>query len=614
MSNDMNLEENKISVDDLVDKFHSSKFDEVLNLSNLLLKKEPNNYIIYNILGATYSSLQNFKKSITYYKKALKINPNFSHGYNNLGVSYQHINDIDSAMQSYEKSAKLNPKYPGPLYNIANVFFEKKKAERAIEYYQKTIELSPDFLDAYNNMGNCYLSLGRFDESIDCFNKILKINKAYYKAYNNLGQVLNLLGKYQEAEEVLLKGIDVCPKFLEFYVTLGHSYISNYDLLKCIKIYKKGFKRDNNNPVILNNIGHYYMTRKKYKIAEKYFKKAKLIKKDYNDVTRNLALCQLATKNFKEGWKNYSLRFECDDVLTPQYLPKCKKYNLKDTFKRVYIWTEQGLGDEIFFSRFLNNLNTDKTEFFFRPQIKLIPLFRNCFPNLNILDSKVDPGGFSAKNDLNEFNFDGHIAIGSLAELFAKDEKKVRASSKKFLNLSNPVKLTIEDQIPEKNLVCGISWFTKTLSSKVSLKMYKTFLSTTLNDLRKILKIKNISFIDLQYGNTAIEKHNFFKNNGVKIIKDENIDNFNDFVGLSSLIERCDFVISVSNSIAHLSSALGKKTYLMLPGGKGKMWYWDADENKSLWYEKMKIFIQKEPGCWKYVIDEIYKDINNSFF
>ena len=45
------------------------------------------------------------------------------------------------------------------------------------------------------------------------------------------------------------------------------------------------------------------MTRKKYKIAEKYFKKAKLIKKDYNDVTRNLALCQLATKNFKEGWK-----------------------------------------------------------------------------------------------------------------------------------------------------------------------------------------------------------------------------------------------------------------------------------------------------------------------
>ena len=37
---------------------------------------------------------------------------------------------------------------------------------------------------------------------------------------------------------------------------------------------------------------------------------------------------------------------------------------------------------------------------------------------MNILDSKVDPGGFSAKNDLNDYNFDGQIAIGSLAELF----------------------------------------------------------------------------------------------------------------------------------------------------------------------------------------------------
>ena len=75
--------------------------------------------------------------------------------------------------------------------------------------------------------------------------------------------------------------------------------------------------------------------------------------------------------------------------------------------------------------------------------------------------------------------------------------------------------------------------------------MYKSFLSTTLNDLGKVLKINNISFIDLQYGDTSNERNKFFENNGVKIIKDENIDNFNDFVGLSSLIEKCDFVISV---------------------------------------------------------------------
>lgn len=613
MSKSMKLKENEISVDDLVNHFNSSRFDEVLNLSNLLLKKNPDNYIIYNILGATYSSLQDFKKSITYYKKALKINPNYSHGYNNLGVSYQHINEIDSAMQSYQKSAQLNPKYPGPYFNMANVFCSEKKPEKAIEYYKKSINISPKFLDAYNNMGNAYLSLKRYDESMGCFKKILKINEDYYKAYNNLGQVLNLLGKYDEAEKVLLKGINVCPKFVEFYVTLGHSYISNFNLLKCIKIYKKGLKKNNKNPVILNNIGHYFTIRKKYKIGEKYFKKAREIKKDYHDVVRNLSICQLATRNFKEGWENYDLRFNCPDVLVPQYLPKCKNYNLKDKFKKVYIWTEQGVGDEIFFSRFLNNLNTKETEFFFRPQKKLIHLFRNCFTNINILDSKVDPGGFSAKNDLNDYNFDGQIAIGSLAKLFAQNEMKVRENSKKFLFLKNPIQLSIEDKIPRDNLVCGISWFTKSLSAKPSLNMYKSFLSTTLNDLEKILKIDNISFIDLQYGDTDDEKNKFFEDNGVKIIKDKNIDNFNDFIGLSSLIEKCDFVISVSNSVAHLSSALGKKTYLMLPEGRGKMWYWNAENTDSLWYKNMKIFIQKKQGDWTSVVEKIYKDIKVSY-
>ena len=49
----------------------------------------------------------------------------------------------------------------------------------------------------------------------------------------------------KKLKKKLLKGVDVCPKFVEFYVTLGHSYISKFNLSKCIKIYKKGLKKDN---------------------------------------------------------------------------------------------------------------------------------------------------------------------------------------------------------------------------------------------------------------------------------------------------------------------------------------------------------------------------------
>ena len=116
--------------------------------------------------------------------------------------------------------------------------------------------------------------------------------------------------------------------------------------------------------------------------------------------------------------------------------------------------------------------------------------------------------------------------------------------------------------------------------------------------LKPILSIPNISFIDLQYNDTNVERENFYKDNGIKIDKIKELDNFNDINGITSLIDICDFVITVSNSNAHLSGALGKETFLLLPKGKGKLWYWTSENYKSLWYPSIQIVEQEEPGCW----------------
>ena len=70
----------------------------------------------------------------------------------------------------------------------------------------------------------------------------------------------------------------------------------------------------------------------------------------------------------------------------------------------------------------------------------------------------------------------------------------------------------------------------------------------------------------------------------------EEIDNFNDIDGLASLIDACDFVVSVSNTTAHISGAIGKKTYLMLPKNRGQLWYWSKENAKSIWYKSIEIF------------------------
>ena len=83
----------------------------------------------------------------------------------------------------------------------------------------------------------------------------------------------------------------------------------------------------------------------------------------------------------------------------------------------------------------------------------------------------------------------------------------------------------------------------------------------------------------------------------------------NDIKGLTSIIEACDFVITCSNINAHLSGALGIKTFLLLPLGKGRLWNWNFENQRSIWYPSVKIFQQETQGKWKDPILKLEKEV-----
>ena len=71
----------------------------------------------------------------------------------------------------------------------------------------------------------------------------------------------------------------------------------------------------------------------------------------------------------------------------------------------------------------------------------------------------------------------------------------------------------------------------------------------------------------------------------------------------------CDFVISCSNTNAHLSGALFKKTFLLLPKGRGRLWNWSSNNGKSQWYPKTEILEQKIVGDWSHPINKLKKEV-----
>ena len=68
-----------------------------------------------------------------------------------------------------------------------------------------------------------------------------------------------------------------------------------------------------------------------------------------------------------------------------------------------------------------------------------------------------------------------------------------------------------------------------------------------------------------------------------------------------------DLVITIQNSTAHLSCALGVSTWIMLT--KNARWHWPINEKKSPWYPTAKLFWQEKIGNWNSVVNSIQMDL-----
>ena len=74
--------------------------------------------ICYNDLGNIYLHNKNFKKAISFYKKALNLKQIDHIVLDNLGTAYRESDNVKKAISFYKKALKINSKYDLSLLNL----------------------------------------------------------------------------------------------------------------------------------------------------------------------------------------------------------------------------------------------------------------------------------------------------------------------------------------------------------------------------------------------------------------------------------------------------------------------------------------------------------------
>lgn len=475
-------------------------------------------------------------------------------------LQYISTANLDGAALLLNQIIRKHPNHSEALRLSAFVNAQQGRNEIALVEIKKSILADKRNAIAYSNQGNIQLSLGMLSEALASYEMAIKLSPGFPETYSNLGNL------YQDLKEYA----------------------------KAINCYKKAIAIDQNNPDYFCNLGNSFLKMNLQKEARESYDRAQILVPGHKNSLYNLALLDLCNFDFSRGWERYKSRWQSNnqDSFKPILTSKPSWDGVKRN-NRLFIWSEQGLGDQILYSSMLNDLDQYPQRKIISVDKKLVSIFKRSFPNFTVVDKNID---------ISDDDYDEQIPIADLGKFF-------RADISSFKNAKQPY-LVVNDTLLNHDLRsvinCGLSW----KSERVKLGVEK---SISLNEMNEILSLKSINFINLQYGEVIdeIDSINTQFGVGIQIVKD--IDLYADVDGMLSILNACNLVLTISNTTAHLSGAIGKETLLLLPYGSSRFWYWQDINGVSLWYPSVKVFKQDQPGDWSKPIQAVKAFLENKF-
>ena len=275
----------------------------------------------------------------------------------------------------------------------------------------------------------------------------------------------------------------------------------------------------------------------------------------------NSAFAYLRLGQLKEGWER--LEFGLSPLIDntkgrrPQRTftrPRWSGQPLNG--RRLLVWREQGLGDEVMFGSVLPELKNSGGKVILECEPRLVSLLQRSFPDFKVRAELYRASfPFDSPND----DFDFQIPIGSLCGIFRQQISDFSRSSS-YLVPEEELHAKFYSRIAEltggEGVNVGICW----RSGVVSPTRGPSY--TLLDDWKPLFEIENVNVFNLQYGPFENEITEFESRHRVRLFRWADLDLQGDLEGTSALVKNMDIVISVGTSVAQLSGAVGVKTFL----------------------------------------------------
>lgn len=518
------------------------------------------------------------------------------------------------------------------LQAITDLGFQSMRrgeTEDAVRYFELASRDRPERRDIIEALGNCYRKLKRYHNALSCFQQLEESDETGYLAIVVQAEIYCEAKRYNEAYELLKRAYASAPNDISIYMKLGeiHFHLGNYSDAQ--QWYQRCGEHENSNVAILTGYGLVLRELGELRKAQNKLTQASKLAPDNPDILMNLALVLhdqgnhdqalayfrqaltiepghalastyqaftlLEQGKLGEGWDAYEARWQHPSIGTTTF-PYSLWPGPSEHIHCLFIHSEQGVGDQIMFASCLPDIRAFADKFIIECNDKLEPLFARSFPWATVIGRKKLNSG-QWKKISKKINY--KVAIGSLPRYLRRKYEDF-PNHQGFLKADTKLVAKWRRRFEEQNrFTVGVSWRGGLPGTRRHLR------SLNYNELERIIGIPNVQFFNLQYDFTEAELQTIPASIRTKMLTD--FEALNSLDETSAIISAVDLVISVQTTVAHLSGALNKPTWVLLPAMPE--WRYRQSGLTLPWYPSARLFRQTKIGDWSEVLDQICHEL-----
>ncbi|HYD69969.1 tetratricopeptide repeat protein [Azospirillum sp.] len=497
-------------------------------------------------------------------------------------VALHRAGRLQEAEVRYHQALREQADHADALHLLGLLYHQAGLHTDALEWIGKALAVDRRFPQAFNHLGLVHQALGKDGPAQACFERAVALKPDFADALTHQGLLVQRTARIDEAERWHRRAVRLDPENAAAHANLGYVQELRGGCERALEHYRRAAALRPALPDAHNNIGTMERALGRTALGERPFERAVRIDPGFALAAWNIGLLRLAQGDLEAGWAGYDRRFQARQLQKPRRIPLPAWQGDDLAGRRLLVWCEQGLGDEILFASCYEDLAGRGGRIVFECDRRLVTLFARAFPWADVRAETVD----AERNEtMAQPDADLQVPAGTLARLMRRTLGAFPARTA-FLRADAARQKLWRERLDAlgPGLKVGIGWRSQIVTAQ------REAAYTRLEAWSPVLAVPGVRFVNLQYDECAAEIAAAEARFGVTIHRWPDLDLKDDLEGVAALIANLDLVIVPATASGELAGALGTPVWRL----GGPDWTW-LGAGARPWFPSMRP-VQPRPG------------------